>query len=66
MYHFIVTLQWPTGRGFAQGSYRGTTPGHGTRRETVNRLLAQICRENGIPEDASILFFSLEPDGDLR
>ncbi|MEV4581846.1 hypothetical protein AB0K16_52295 [Nonomuraea jabiensis] len=62
-YMWILTLQWPTGGGFATSTSYGTAPiPVGTsRKEAYEAIRAEAYRHAG-REGATTLFFSLEPD----
>lgn len=63
-YHWIMTVQWPIGAGgFATGTSWGviTVPQSSTRAALFDRAFQHIV-EQGAPDNASVLFFAVEPN----
>ncbi|MFD4527839.1 hypothetical protein ACFWP7_28695 [Streptomyces sp. NPDC058470] len=63
-WHWIITIAWRKDRVWqietADGDC-GPLPG-ASRQELYNHLFNKIVKEYGAPEDARVVFFSLEPD----
>jgi len=62
-YFWLVTFQWPVRNGFQTATFTNTfdVPNPVSRAE----LLAEIRQgvgEHGVPENANVLFLSIEPD----
>jgi len=59
-YFWAATLTWPTPTGSATWSKAASF----TTTATVSRgkVLADVLKTAGAPEDVSILFFTVEPD----
>ena len=62
---WIMTLQWPRLDGtMSVGTSGGTyTPEPGeTRFRVIKRLFEDMCRDDGIPASANIMFLDLAPN----
>jgi hypothetical protein len=61
-HHFVLTLQKPSGSGWATGTWAGSfTPSPGaTRYEVYAALVAQCSREHPEVAGGAVVYFSLE------
>ncbi|MFI6388686.1 hypothetical protein [Nonomuraea sp. NPDC050540] len=62
-YMWLITVQWPTGSGFAQATLRSTVliPAGASRLDIFTQVCELAQREIGV-DTPTVLFFSLEPD----
>ncbi|MGC9536538.1 hypothetical protein [Streptomyces sp. UG1] len=63
-WHWVITIAWREGRVWHVGTADadcGPLPG-ASRQELYNRLFSRTARDYGAPQDAYVVFFSLEPD----
>lgn len=63
-HQYLITLQVPTGAGYAVGTWTGTwtpTPGS-TRHDFYKALREDITRNYPQYRDASVLFFDVQPN----
>jgi len=62
-YFWLVTFQWPVYNGFKTATFANTfdAPSSVSRAETWAQI-KQGVGEHGVPEDANVLFLTIEPD----
>lgn len=62
-YMWVITVQWSTGRGFSQATFRNTVlvPTGASRLDIFTQVCELAQRQIGV-DSPTVLFFSLEPD----
>ncbi|MFI9558638.1 hypothetical protein [Nonomuraea endophytica] len=62
-YMWVITVQWSTGHGFSQATFRNTVliPAGASRLDIFTQVCELAQREIGVGSP-TVLFFSLEPD----
>lgn len=62
-YMWLITVQWPTGRGSGVATFSNTVliPTGRSRLDILNQIRQLAMRGTGV-DSLTILFFSLEPD----
>ena len=60
-YHFVLTLQWPNGATSTTTGVLAPNPGE-TRGSLLVDIWKGLLEHSGVPMNANVLFWSLEPD----
>lgn len=63
-YHWIMTVQWPHGNGYATGTFSGVTSElcKGTTRQEVYEGIFKEINARANHTNPNVLFFALEPN----